>query len=169
MVVQPFGGYQDPRAVLEKFVSMLKPGGYLQWDEYDYFDADKTNVYSANDPNRVPHPEISHNSSTKLWKLMIETFQWPTDHFFQLPEYYVGAGLVDVAVHRKRPPPSVFRAFYEHWYALSAQLVPVLEARNVDAGQKAKQLLMQMKKDALVDGVYSAHITKMIIGRKPVE
>ncbi|EXJ65881.1 uncharacterized protein A1O5_10857 [Cladophialophora psammophila CBS 110553] len=185
LVIQPFGGYLDPRAVLQKFVSMLsmrfrrlqnvkrvdqmmlEPGGYLQWDEYDYFDADKNNVYSANDPSRVPNPEVTHNASTKVWKIMMKTFQWPTEHFDRLSEYYAQAGLENVAAHRKRPPPSVFRGFFEHWYALIAQLLPVLEARDMEAGQEARHLLTQMKKDALLDGVYSAHITKSVIGRKP--
>ncbi|KIW33137.1 uncharacterized protein PV07_00008 [Cladophialophora immunda] len=168
LVIQPFGGYQDPRAVLQKFVSMLKPGGYLQWDEYDYFDADKNNVYSANDPIRIPNPEVTHNSSTKIWKIMMDTFQWPTEHFDRLSEYYAEAGLENVVAHRKRPPPSIFRGFFEHWYALVAQLLPVLEARDMEAGQEARQLLTQMKKDAMIDGVYSAHITKFVVGRKPV-
>jgi len=167
LIVQAFGGNQDPQPVLEKFVSMLKPGGYLQWDEYDYHEADKNNVYSANDPVLVPNPEITHNSSTQVWKIIMKTFQWPTEHFDRLSEAYTAADLVEVAAHRKRPPPAVFRAFYEHWYALVAQLLPVLESRDIEAGQEAKQLLMQMKKDAVVDGVYSAHITKATIGRKP--
>jgi hypothetical protein len=115
----------------------------------------------------VPNPEITHNSSTKVWKLMMKTFQWPTEHFDRLSDYFSAAGLTDVAAHRKRPPPAVFRAFYEHWYALVAQLLPVLDSMDVGAGQEAKQLLVQMKKDALVDGVYSAHITKFVVGRKP--
>jgi hypothetical protein len=97
----------------------------------------------------------------------MKTFQWPTEHFDRLSEYYTAAGLVDVAAHRKRPPPSIFRGFYEHWYALVAQLLPVLESKDVEAGQEARELLLQMKKDALVDGVYSAHITKSVIGRRP--
>ncbi|KAH0847502.1 UMTA methyltransferase family protein [Fonsecaea pedrosoi] len=167
LVIQVFGGNQDPRAVLEKFVSMLKPGGYLQWDEYDYFDADKNNVYSANDPTRIPNPEVTHNSSTQLWKIMMNTFQWPTEHFDRLPRYYADAGLKNVVADSKRPPPSIFRGFYEHWYALVAQLIPVLEARDMEASQDARQLLAQMKKDAVVDGVYSAHITKFMVGKKP--
>jgi hypothetical protein len=95
------------------------------------------------------------------------TFGWPTGHFERLADYYANAGLVDVAVHKKRPPPRIFRAFYEHWYALNAQLLPVLEARDAAVGREARRLLMQMKKDAQVDGVYSAHITKLVIGRKP--
>ncbi|OAL37521.1 hypothetical protein AYO20_03028 [Fonsecaea nubica] len=162
LVIQVFGGNQDPRAVLEKFVSMLKPGGYLQWDEYDYFEADKNNVYSANDPTRIPNPEVTHNSSTQLWKIMMNTFQWPTEHFDRLPRYYADAGLENVVADSKRPPPSIFRGFYEHWYALVAQLIPVLEARDMEASQDARQLLAQMKKDAVVDGVYSAHITKFM-------
>jgi len=168
LVIQPFGGHQDPRPVLEKLISMLKPGGYLQWDEYDYHDAEKNNVYSANDPVAVPHPEITHNSSTKAWKIMMKTFEWPTEHFDKMGEYYKEAGLVDVESHRKRPPPAVFRAFYEHWYALNAQLLPVLESKDVGAGQEVRELLLQMKRDAAVDGVYSAHVTKLVIGRKPV-
>ncbi|KIW64812.1 hypothetical protein PV04_09720 [Phialophora macrospora] len=167
LVIQPFGGNQDPRSVLDKFVSMLKPGGYLQWDEYDYHNADKNNVYSANDPVLVPNPEVTHNSSTKVWKLIMKTFQWPTEHFDRLADYFSAAGLTDVAAHKKRPPPAVFRAFYEHWYALVAQLLPVLDSMDAGAGQEAKELLMQMKKDAVVDGVYSAHITKFVVGRKP--
>jgi len=62
----------------------------------------------------------------------------------------------------ERPPPAVFRAFYEHSYALIAQLFPVFKANDVDMGQEFKRLLMQMKKDAAVDGVYDAHMTKMV-------
>jgi hypothetical protein len=99
---------------------------------------------------------------------MMNTFQWPTEHFDRLSDYYTTAGLVDVAAHRKRPPPSIFRGFYEHWYALVAQLLPVLESKNIEVGQEVRALLLRMKRDAVEDGVYSAHITKSVVGRKPV-
>ncbi len=100
---------------------------------------------------------------------MIKIFQWPTEHFAQFEDYFAAAGLISVVAHRKRPPPSIFRAFYEHWYALVAQLLPVLESKEMEAGHYARHLLLQMKKDAVVDGVYSAHITKFMIGRKPAD
>lgn len=96
----------------------------------------------------------------------MDTFGWPTAHIERLADYYAAAGLVDVAVHKKRPPPTIFRAFYEQWYALNAQLLPVMEAKDAAAGHEARRLLMQMKKDAQADGVYSAHVTKLGIGRR---
>jgi hypothetical protein len=146
---------------------VIEPGGYLQWDEYDYHDSEKNNVYSVNDPVAIPHPEITHNSSTQMWQMMMKLFDWPTEHFDMFDDYYAAAGLVDVASHRTRPPPSIFRAFHEHWYALNAQLLPVVQSKDPELGQQFRDLLLQMKKDAVVDGVYSAHITKMVVGRKP--
>ena len=98
---------------------------------------------------------------------MARTFRWSAVHFDQLEEYSTAAGLIDVAANRKRPPPSVFRAFYEHWYALVGQLLPVLESKDMGAGQEARELLLQMKRNAAIDGVYSAHMTKILVGRKP--
>ena len=98
---------------------------------------------------------------------MTKTFQWPSEHFDILEDYCTTAGLVDVVAHRKRPPPSVFRAFFEHWYALCAQLLPLLESKDVEVGLQARALILQMKRNAAFDGVYSAHITKMVIGKKP--
>ena len=128
---------------------------------------DKCLVYSVDDPNLVPDPQASHNSSTKIFQLLINTFEWPTKHFHLLSDYYSAAGLVDVQNHRKRPPPTVFRAFYEHWYALNAQLLSILETKDAATAQEARRLLMQIRKDAQIDSVYSAHITKIVIGKKP--
>ena len=97
----------------------------------------------------------------------MDTFEWPVEHFDKLSTYYKDAGLVDVQDVRTRPSPSVFRAFYEHWYALNAQLLPVIESKSAAAGAEARQLLTQIKRDAQQNGVFSAHITKMVVGRKP--
>ncbi|KAK5046456.1 hypothetical protein LTR84_008259 [Exophiala bonariae] len=166
LLIQPFAGFQDPRPVLEKFVSMLKPGGYLQWDEYDYADADKGHVYSVDNPEHVPNPHETHNSSTRIWQLIMDTFGWPQEHFAKLSTYFTEAGLEEVQDHKIRPPPSVFRAFHEHWYALIAQLLPVLEAKDVTAGIEARKLVTQIREDSQRHGVFSAHITKFVVGRK---
>ena len=97
----------------------------------------------------------------------MRVFQWPIEHLAALDQYYTEAGLEDVKVDLIRPPPSIFRAFYEHWFALNVQLVPVLEARDPEAAQEATKLLTQMRKDAQEHGVFSAHIVKTVIGRKP--
>lgn len=145
----------------------LEPGGYLQWDEYDYADADKGHVYSVDDSKLVPNPRETHNSSTRIWQLIMDTFGWPQEHFAQLSTYFTGAGLEEVQVHKIRPPPSVFRAFHEHWYALLAQLLPVIAAKDATAGIEARKLVTQIKEDSQRHGVFSAHITKFVVGRKP--
>lgn len=147
--------------------ALLGPGGYLQWDEYDYADADKGHVYSVDNPDLVPNPRETHNSSTRIWQLIMDTFGWPQRHFAQLSTYFAEAGLEEVQDHRVRPPSSVFRAFHEHWYALIAQLLPVLEAKDAEAGVEARKLVAQIKEDSQTHGVFSAHITKFVVGRKP--
>jgi len=97
----------------------------------------------------------------------MDTFGWPQQHFAQLSTYFIQAGLEAVKDYKIRPPPSVFRAFHEHWYALIAQLLPVMEAKNTEAGIEARKLVTQIKEDARTDGVFSAHITKFVVGRKP--
>lgn len=97
----------------------------------------------------------------------MDTFGWPQNHFAQLSTYFIEAGLEEVQDHKIRPPPSVFRAFHEHWYALIAQLLPVLEAKNVEAGIEARKLVAQIKEDSQKYGVFSAHIAKFVVGRKP--
>jgi hypothetical protein len=147
--------------------TLLGPGGYLQWDEYDYADADKGHVYSVDNPDLVPNPRETHNSSTRIWQLIMDTFGWPQRHFAQLSTYFAEAELEEVQDHRVRPQSSVFRAFHEHWYALIAQLLPVLEAKDAEAGVEARKLVAQIKEDSQTHGVFSAHITKFVVGRKP--
>jgi type IV pilus biogenesis protein CpaD/CtpE len=97
---------------------------------------------------------------------MMDTFQWPVDHFHRLPEYYADEGLVDIEDHRKRPPRSVFRAFHEHWHAVIAQLLPIMAARDAEAGVEAQRLVLEVQRHAEEDGVFSAHTLRFILGRK---
>lgn len=150
-----------------RWLTSQEPGGYLQWDEYDYADASKGHVYVVDNPELVPNPHQTHDSSTKIWQLIMDTFGWPTKHFGLLSTYYSAAGLVNVYDHKTRPPPSVFRGFHEHWYALNAQLLPIIEAKNSTAGIEARRLLTQIKEDSSLHGVFSAHITKIVVGQKP--
>jgi hypothetical protein len=97
----------------------------------------------------------------------MDTFGWPQQHFAQLSAYFTDAGLEEVHDHKIRPPPPVFRAFHEHWYALISQLLPVIEGKDTEAGAEARKLIAQIKEDSQVYGVFSAHITKFVVGRKP--
>lgn len=144
----------------------LEPGGYLQWGEYNYEDVEIGHVYAVNDSQLIPNPRVSHSASVKMWQLMHSEFEWPIEHFAKLDKYYHQAGLSEVEIHRVRPPATVFRAFHEHWYAICAQLLPVFERKGV--GQEAHQLVREIKRAAEQDGVYSAHIAKFVIGRKPI-
>lgn len=97
----------------------------------------------------------------------MDSFGWPQRHFALLSTYFTEAGLEEVQDYKIRPPSSVFRAFHEHWYALIAQLLPVLEAKDAEAGVAARKLVAQIKEDSQTHGVFSAHITKFVVGRKP--
>ena len=91
----------DPRSLVRNFLKMLKPGGYIQWDE----------LY-------CPGAQIStgHSSSnTPALQEMRETLCSRGQHNWtlRLPEFFAEVGLLDTMVYHLEDFPSFARAYGE--------------------------------------------------------
>lgn len=88
----------DPRHILRNLLRMLKPGGYIQWDELDY---PGTHVRTGNSSFRTPalHQlrEMVYSRGRHDWTL-------------QLPEVFAEEGLLDIMFYHFQDLPQLARA-----------------------------------------------------------
>lgn len=88
----------DPRHILRNLLRMLKPGGYIQWDELNY---PGTHVRTSNSSLHTPalHElrEMVYSRGRNDWTL-------------QLPDFFAEQGLLDTMIYHFQDPPELARA-----------------------------------------------------------
>lgn len=92
---------QDPRPVLRNLRKLLKPGGYLQWDELDTVNMTVKKV----DPN-LPTPALDQ---LKNWSRADGRHDWTVE----LPRFFSEEGFDEVKADFVGDPPELARAFNE--------------------------------------------------------
>lgn len=88
----------DIKNVIRKLLRMLKPGGYIQWDELDY---PGTHVRTSN--NSIPTPAL-HELREMVYS------RGRNDWTLRLPEDFAEEGLVDITTHHFQDAPDMARA-----------------------------------------------------------
>ena len=88
----------DIRNVIRKLLRMLKPGGYIQWDELDY---PGTHVRNGN--NSIQTPAL-HDLREMVYS------RGRNDWTLRLPEEFAEEGLVDITTHHFQDAPDMARA-----------------------------------------------------------
>lgn len=92
---------KDPRPILRNLFKLLKPGGYLQWDELDTVNASVRKVDPAQSTPAL--------DELKVWSQADGRHDWTVN----LPKFCAEVGFVESKVHFVGDPPELSRAFNE--------------------------------------------------------
>ena len=88
----------DPRTILRNLLRMLKPGGYIQWDELNY---PGTHVRNSN--------SLSHTPALHKLREMVYS-RGRNDWTLQLSEFFTEEGLLDTMVYHFQDSSELARA-----------------------------------------------------------
>ncbi|KAK1143257.1 hypothetical protein N8T08_006957 [Aspergillus melleus] len=144
----------DPTALLRNLLTLLKPGGYLQWAEVDVpgMKLTKTN------------PSVSNESMQQLFNMTASQDPrlipaWPD----QLPEIFAKEGLLDVKAHRVQALPHLEYAMH-HCNLMIYDMI----AQRAANGAKAKEIMELVPKAAAESrkGAMFAFPRITVVGRK---
>lgn len=142
---------------MQNLMKMLKPGGYLQWNEgnlVDLFERIKQNPY---DPAQFPGLAQLAKTVTGHADVRIEKTLWASN----LGEGFEKEGLTDVKCKEFDPPARLGRAFSEN-------TLLILEETAKQAGrQDVLDLCVKCGEDLKKGGLYSGLHPVEAIGRKP--
>lgn len=169
LIVGAFG-HRHPEVVLRKFVSLLKPGGYLQWDEYKYAPESKCNSLTlSTDPSRSQEELFGmFPASAELAQNVLQGFKWHTDWFGHLPDHFESHGLTDVLLEEQLVQPSLARAFHELWIAFYPQMIEVFQKIDPPRAERMEKLLMQVVREQKEYGLLVSRMPSVVVGRKPL-
>ncbi|KAF3014675.1 hypothetical protein E8E14_002808 [Neopestalotiopsis sp. 37M] len=141
--------------VIAKIFRMLKPGGYIQWEEADMeslrFDKSK--------------PESTTKYLEELFKLLLVQDPRFTPTWAQrLPELFSEAGFVDVQKDTKDAPPHLAFQFHE-----CGLMIHELIARKTKNEHMATELhrLLPLAVEETKNGSYGTSLRFTAIGQKP--
>ncbi|KAI1859402.1 hypothetical protein JX265_010405 [Neoarthrinium moseri] len=141
--------------VIEKVFQMLKPGGYIQWEEADM----ETLRFDK------ARPDTKTNNLEDLFKLLLVQ-----DHRFKptwakkLDDLLSNAGFVDIERDTRDAPPHV--AFQFHEVGLMIHELIARKTTNSLLSGELKRLLPAAIKETQ-NGAYGASERFVVIGRKP--
>lgn len=107
----------DPRPVLQNLIKMLRPGGYIQWLEYDF-----------------DNPVVAQGSR---WSQMREFFtlcrnmhsnQWVVE----LDNILESQGMEEIVLQKVLPPKEMLKFWQDNWYVSIRELVRGVGNAQVD-------------------------------------
>jgi hypothetical protein len=142
-------------AIVAKLLTLLKPGGYLQWAEADF---DSMRFEKS-------RPECKTEHLTELFRLLaVEDPRLPPTWVTSLPELFAEAELVDVERGARDPPPHLVFLFHE-----ASLMIHELIARKTTNEQLARELrrLLPGAVEETRQGAYGTALRVTVIGRKP--
>jgi SAM-dependent methyltransferase len=120
----------DPRPVLRNLLSMLKPGGYLQWDELDC-----VNMHVKKVDNSISAPalekirEMSYADGRYNWTL-------------QLPDFMKEEGFQNVMMEHFGDKPELVRSFNEqHMLTMEEFAISLEKAGKKEAASTFHKLI----------------------------
>ncbi|KAI1425290.1 hypothetical protein F5Y12DRAFT_747719 [Xylaria sp. FL1777] len=127
----------SPKPVIQHIKKLLKPGGYLQWDELDPF-----NHYDV----LSPEPDIKAPNMKATFEKVESLADW--SWIAKLPETLLEEGFESAVQHPHEPAPEMFKT----WTYLDLCLVEELSlnwnGRDDEHGEKWRRLLPKAYKEA---------------------
>lgn len=122
----------NPRPVIRKLLTMLKPGGYLQWDELDCVHMHVKKV----DPH-VPAPALEK----------LRDMSWADgrhDWTLQLPEFMTEEGFEDATMECFGDGDEMIRAFHEqHLLTMDEFATSLTKMGKIEAAETFYQLIRE--------------------------
>jgi len=145
----------DPLPMLSHCLKLLKPGGYLQWDEYD--------------PANTGVAAVSSKAPTQALYDMLQAFarQRPLGWIERLDDNFREEGVQSVQLIRARPPYELLKAYSEMLliaHLEHASLHDCMEA--VESGDRVRKVIVDCAEELRHGGACN-HMLQIVIGRKP--
>ena len=151
LVVQKKG----PRLILQNLLRMLKPGGYIQWDELNYPGSHVKNCdYSLPTPALHALQRTMYSGGKNSWAL-------------HLPEYFAQEGMLDPTIYHFPVPPELTRARGEQHVLTLVEFASSLIAKT-NHGEEAKTILGLIDEaDGEVSGGAALWVPRVVcVGKK---
>ena len=144
----------DPRKALRDLIHMLKPGGYIQWDELDYPGTRVSNSSS-----------FSHTLASHELRKMVYS-RGRNDWTLQLPEIFVKEGLLDVKMYNFQDLQEFVRANGEQHLLTKEEFASSLaEGNHGEEANKLLQLIRDVNHEVL-NGAALSMPRVVCVGRK---
>ncbi|KAK5137530.1 hypothetical protein LTR08_008510 [Meristemomyces frigidus] len=156
-------GGDDPRPLLQNLLRMLKPGGWLQWDEWDVLNRHFTKT----------HPDAPQENIDKLEAEFLvmrrHTPQpsWPP----RLDEHLLMSGMENVAMEKRLSPLSHLPFMHDLTMLVFQELIDLAERKGTIDAERTK-LLRQLLGGAIRESRQGAawNLTRcMVVGQKAYE
>jgi SAM-dependent methyltransferase len=144
----------DPAPYIQHCMDLLKPGGHLQWDEYD--------------PNSMGVVRATQQASAKSLTAMLVAMgaQKPLDWIADLPTFFFRQGLAVEAFTRFCPPEHLLKPFTEMLCVAHMEHADLLQANGQHEGEaRVRGLIEQVVREAQ-DGAYFKHVLQVTVGQK---
>lgn len=144
----------NPSNIIRSLVKMLKPGGYLQWDDLNYPD---THVKTAG--------RLSKTSKSDELRTMVYS-KGRNDWTLKLNRFFEEAGLLDSKISHYQDRPDLARANSEQQLLTTEEFALALVATNrEEEGSKILQLIKDVYEEVLTGTALS--MPKVVcVGRK---
>jgi len=144
--------------VIRNLLKLLKPGGYLQWDELDCVNMC---VKQADPTNPVPAPaleqlrEMSYANGRYNWTL-------------KLPEFLMGEGFQDAKIDYFGDHKDLVRAFNEqHLFTMELFALTLVKAGKKEAAEKFFQIIREGYQESTKGAALCIPRT-VCVARKPI-
>ena len=150
----------DPKPLLHNLLRMLKPGGWLQWDEWDVLNRHFTKIHPDSPQENIDKLEAEfaimrrHNAQPS----------WPP----RLDDSFLESSMTDVAMEKRLSPIGHLPYMHDLTLLVFQELIDQAEAKgNIDAEQTRhlRQLLGGATRESRAGAAWN--LTRcMAIGRK---
>lgn len=147
----------DPRNILRNILQMLKPGGYIQWDELNYPDT------HVRDSGSSSHSPALHELREMVYS------QGRNDWTLRLPEFFAEEGLLEAMIYHFQVLPEFARANSEQHLLTMEEFASSLA--EMDHREEATKI-MNLIQDAgheVVNGSALSMPRVVCVGRKASE
>lgn len=144
----------DPRNIIRNLLRMLKPGGYIQWDELNYPD---THIKTSDSSLLTP---ALHELRTMVYS------QGRNDWTLRLPELFAEEGLLGTKIYHFRDPPELVKANGEqHLLTMEEFASGLARTDRKDEATKIFKLLQDVSNEVL-EGAALSMPRVVCVGRK---
>ncbi|KAJ5792558.1 uncharacterized protein N7503_008536 [Penicillium pulvis] len=146
----------DPMPVLHHLFQLVKPGGYLQWDELDTVNMHIKKVDpSISAPALQEIMEASHAGGRHDWIL-------------ELPRLLTEAGFQDAKIHFYDDPPELIRAFNDQHLLTMEEFATKLASKGQTEAATRFTHLIQSSYQECVNGAALCFPRVVIVARRPL-
>ncbi|KAL6714379.1 hypothetical protein ACLMJK_007802 [Lecanora helva] len=150
----------NPLPLLKNLIEMLKPGGYVQWDELDW--ATKR-IVQANPSNSTKEVQALLDHVAQ-WEDPLGPFEWIAD----LPNIYAKQGLEKTAFDRFQMAPAYLRYDTDKFLASYEEFShTILDAKGGNDGKHLRELVSKASQESQT-GVATTADMIVAVARKPV-